>query len=197
MNMKPAASPAWIVISIILLAILGINTVTGETTPDSPTQNATAGTEYQREAFPHWSDLDGDGCGAREETLTRDVVETGNNASECSPTTGLWVSPYDNKEITKSSEIDIDHIVPLKEAWLSGADQWSEEQREEFANDPENLLAVSAGSNRSKGAQDPSTWMPPAQEYRCTYAQQWVQVKEKYELSIDAAEQKKLENACG
>ena len=85
-------------------------------------------------------------------------------------------------------------MVPLAEAWRSGADEWSEGEREDFANDLEGpqLIAVSASSNRAKGDQDPSSWWPEEAGYRCTYAKMWVATKHRWELSLQSEEKAAL-----
>jgi hypothetical protein len=84
--------------------------------------------------------------------------------------------------------------VPLANAWRSGAAAWTTAQREDFANDLDDpqLVAVSAGSNRSKGDQDPSTWKPPATGEWCQYAEDWVAVKTHWKLSVTTAEKSAL-----
>ncbi|MFF2043381.1 HNH endonuclease family protein [Kitasatospora sp. NPDC058170] len=153
---------------------------------------------YDRALFPHWITIAGT-CDTRETVLKRDgsgVV----NASNCSATSGTWVSAYDNVTTTTASSFDIDHLVPLAEAWRSGAWSWTTDQRKALANDltrPQ-LIAVSASSNRSKGDQDPAHWLPQT-SYRCTYARAWVQVKYYYGLSVDSAEKSALSsilNGC-
>jgi len=87
-------------------------------------------------------------------------------------------------------------VVPLSEAWDSGASKWTTAQRQAFANDvtrPQ-LVAVSASSNRSKGDRDPATWVPTRSAYVCTYVRAWVQVKYYYDLSVDSAEKTALQN---
>jgi hypothetical protein len=86
--------------------------------------------------------------------------------------------------------LQIDHVVPLANAWRSGASTWTTEQRQDFANDltrPQ-LLAVTGSVNESKGDQDPAQWKPPSRDFWCMYAQDWVQVKFHYRLTITAAE---------
>lgn len=93
------------------------------------------------------------------------------------------------------STFDIDHLVPLAEAWGSGANAWSAEQRTAFANDlgfRPSLIAVSASSNRSKGDRDPAEWMPPAANEHCRYLRTWVAVKTRWRLAIDVAEKRAL-----
>lgn len=151
---------------------------------------------YDRDAFRHWSDLDGNGCDQREDTLKRDGerVTTG---SGCKITSGRWTDPYGGSQISEAGELDIDHIVPLANAWRSGAPGWSEDKREQFANDPVNLLAVDNGLNRQKGDKGPEAWMPPTEDYRATYAAMWIRVKHKYDLSVTPAEAAALAKALG
>lgn len=107
-------------------------------------------------------------------------------------TGGCWYSPYDDTYFTQARALDIDHLVPLAEAWDSGASAWTAAERQAYANDLDDaraLIAVSAASNRSKADQDPSTWQPPATGYRCTYATDWVVIKTRWALAVDPAEQ--------
>ncbi|OKJ03334.1 HNH endonuclease family protein [Kitasatospora sp. CB01950] len=151
-------------------------------------------TGYNRDLFPTWITISGT-CNTRETVLKRDGSNVVTDAS-CAATSGTWVSPYDGVTITAASGLDIDHIVPLAEAWDSGASAWTTAQRQAFANDvtrPQ-LLAVSASTNRSKGDKDPAEWLPPVTSYRCTYVRAWVQVKYYYNLSVDSAEKTALTN---
>jgi hypothetical protein len=143
---------------------------------------------YAREKFPHWHTVSGE-CTTREVVLQRDgdgVVVDG----KCKATAGSWRSPYDGQTVTAASDIDIDHVVALAEAWRSGASGWSTEQRERFANDLDNpqLIAVTASVNRAKGDQDPANWLPPNPAYQCTYAQMWVAVKSTWQLTVQQEE---------
>jgi hypothetical protein len=115
----------------------------------------------------------------------------------CSITGGEWVSAFDGVRTTDPSTFDVDHFVPLKEAWDSGADAWDEARREGFASDLEyagSLIAVSASSNRTKGASDPAEWLPPSAAYHCQYIVTWVRVKLLWDLSADTAEIAALKN---
>ena len=143
---------------------------------------------YDRDLFPHWSTQSGS-CNTREVVLQRDGsnVETD---SSCAAVSGSWYSVYDGATWTSASDVDIDHLVPLAEAWDSGASSWTTSQREAFANDltrPQ-LLAVTDNVNQSKGDQDPAEWLPPLSSYHCVYARAWVHVKHHYNLSVDSAE---------
>ncbi|KAG9225581.1 hypothetical protein CCMSSC00406_0003084 [Pleurotus cornucopiae] len=147
---------------------------------------------YDRDLFKTWDIISGT-CDTRETVLKRDGTNVVTSTA-CAATSGTWVSPYDGISFTVSSQLDIDHVVPLKEAWVSGARNWTPAQREAFANDltrPQ-LVAVSASSNRSKGDRDPALWVPPLASFRCTYARAWVQVKQFYSLTIDSAEKAAL-----
>jgi hypothetical protein len=121
------------------------------------------------------------------------LIRDGRNVKvgkQCRPTSGRWRSIYDGKIIRRAALIDIDHVVPLAEAWRSGAAAWNADQRERFANDllHAQLIAVSASSNRSKGAQDPAEWKPPRHVTWCLYSRYWVEVKTTWKLTIDEAE---------
>ena len=154
-------------------------------------------TGYSRDLFPHWSSQ-GNGCNTRHVVLKRDADSVG---PECPVTTGSWYSYYDGLTFTSASDVDIDHVVPLAEAWRSGASSWTTTKRQSFANDlngPQ-LIAVSATSNRSKGDQDPSTWQPPRTGARCAYAKMWVETKSRWGLTLQSTEKTALTtaiNAC-
>lgn len=109
---------------------------------------------------------------------------------------GTWFSTYDSVVVRVAADLDIDHTVPLAEAWESGGHRWSAETWTRFGNDledPRSLIAVSASTNRSKGAKDPQDWWPPEPGYRCQYAADWIAVKTRWDLTMDAAEQRSLD----
>lgn len=148
-------------------------------------------TGYKRSSFKHWSDLDEDGCNTRNEVLLEESLLAITVGPRCRLIGGSWFSPYDGKTTTKPSTFDVDHYVPLAEAWDSGAKAWSPEEREAYANDVDHadaLIAVTASSNRSKSDQDPAEWMPPREEFRCTYAATWVGIKLAWSLTVDEDE---------
>ena len=152
-------------------------------------------TGYERTKFRHWTDADRDGCSTRNEVLLDEAVTAPEQDANCRLTGGSWYSPYDDTYFTAARALDIDHMVPLAEAWDSGASTWTAKEREAYANDlddPRALIAVSATSNRSKADQDPATWMPPAGGYRCTYATDWITIKTRWNLTIDQTEQTAL-----
>jgi hypothetical protein len=152
---------------------------------------------YDRDLFPHWITITG-ACNTREQVLKRDGTGVTVNSS-CAPTSGSWYSPFDGATWTAPADVDIDHMVPLAEAWSSGAWAWSGSRRQAYANDlggPE-LWAVTDNVNQAKGDSDPAAWQPPLSSFRCTYARAWIQVKWYYGLSIDAAEKSALNGMLG
>ncbi|WP_433044978.1 HNH endonuclease family protein [Dactylosporangium sp. CS-033363] len=154
---------------------------------------------YSRDKFPHWITISGS-CDTRETVLKRDGTSVVTSSS-CAATSGRWYSPYDGATWTASGDVDIDHVVPLAEAWRSGASSWTTAQRQSFANDLSHpqLIAVTDNVNQSKGDQDPSTWQPPLTSYRCTYARMWISVKSTYKLKLQSSEKTALQsmlNAC-
>jgi hypothetical protein len=151
---------------------------------------------YSRAKFPHWRSA-GSNCDVRDTVLKRDG--TGVRLSGCNVVDGTWISAYDGDRIVDPIKVDIDHMVPLANAWRSGADSWTTKQREDFANDLDDpqLIAVSASSNRSKGDQDPSTWKPELTKSWCRYAQDWITVKSRWKLTVTTAEKAALTDMLG
>ena len=146
---------------------------------------------YDRNLFNHWIDADKDGCDSRREVLIEESLTPVTVGSGCSLSGGSWFSAYDTRSTTDPSTFDIDHMVPLKEAWDSGAHAWDSKTREAFANDlgfPQSLIAVSASSNRSKSDRDLADWLPTNSEYVCEYIYSWVQVKIRWSLTADSRE---------
>lgn len=159
---------------------------------------------YSRDKFPHWRDAStwgwptapNDACNARNAALYRDGKGVKMSA-KCTNLTGSWLDPYTAMTLAKASEVDIDHMVPLAEAWRSGASSWTTKPATSFANDPLVLVSVQASANRSKGDKDPSAWMPANKASHCLYAKRWIAVKAKYKLAYDSAEKKALSKALG
>jgi len=152
-----------------------------------------AKTGYTRSQFPHWSDPDRNGCDARNDTLKRDLTQiifkTGTR--DCKVLTGQLLDPFSGKVITFSStksNIDIDHVVALSNAWQTGAAYFDKTKRAAIANDPLNLIAVDAKLNRQKGDGDAATWLPPLKSYRCDYVARQIAVKAKYGLWVTQPE---------
>jgi len=146
---------------------------------------------YSRDAFgPAWLDADRNGCDERNDVLARDLTAT--TEENCRILTGTLTDPYTSREISyvygDGTLVDIDHVVALGNAWVSGAWRWDLRRRAALATDPLNLLAVDASANRQKGDGDAATWLPPAKAYRCAYAARQTAVKAKFGLSVTAPE---------
>ena len=149
---------------------------------------------YDRKKFIHWATISG-ACNTRETVLVRDGENVQTDDS-CAAVSGSWYSPYDGVTWTSASDIDIDHMVPLKEAWRSGAWEWTTAKRKAFANSLQDsqLWAVTDRVNQGKADQDPSTWRPPLANFECEYARSWVDVKFDWGLTMQPAERSALEN---
>ncbi|MCX4853790.1 HNH endonuclease family protein [Streptomyces canus] len=148
---------------------------------------------YTRDKFKHWNaGLDrADGCNTRAEVLLAEASEAPTVSAGCKLTDGEWLSYYDEQEVSDPAKLDIDHMVPLAEAWDSGASTWSAARREAYANDQEaatSLVAVTARTNRQKADQDPSGWMPPAPTATCRYLAEWTATKLRWGLTADQGE---------
>ncbi|WP_184926223.1 HNH endonuclease family protein [Saccharothrix ecbatanensis] len=154
-------------------------------------------TGYSRDKFPHWITISG-ACNTRETVLKRDGTNVVTDSS-CAATSGRWYSPYDGATWTLASDVDIDHVVPLAEAWRSGASSWTTSRRQSFANDLSNpqLIAVTDNVNQSKGDQDPALWKPPLSGYWCTYAKMWTHSKYRWGLTVNSAEKSALQSMLG
>ncbi|MFJ1648037.1 HNH endonuclease family protein [Streptomyces sp. NPDC088258] len=158
---------------------------------------------YKRTSFKHWVDADKDGCNTRHEVLKAESRIAPTVDAGCRVTAGEWYSYYDGVTVTDPAGLDIDHMVPLAEAWDSGASAWTAQRREQYANDfdaPHSLAAVTARTNRSKADKDPQDWLPPLADARCTYISDWVSTKLRWQLSVDQAEQDalaRIAEGCG
>ena len=163
-------------------------------------QPASSMAGYSRYLFPHWAsdgtlfgwDEPDGSCDVRDDALIRD----GQNVridEDCSFVSGSWTGPYTGAKLTDSSDVDIDHVVPLANAWRSGASEWNTADRETYANDPGVLLSTDDGANQEKGDKGPEAWKPPNQSYWCEYARRWVDIKSIWELSVSEAEYAALE----
>ena len=154
-------------------------------------------TGYSRDLFGgDWADVDGNGCDARQDILQRDLVERV-MSSRCSVMSGvLYPDPFTGRPLSYvrgRSMVDIDHVVALGNAWATGAQQLSPLNRIQFANDPLNLLAVSASANRQKQDGDAATWLPSNKAFRCAYVARQVAVKAKYRLWVTSAEKSAIQ----
>lgn len=163
-----------------------------------PVKGRAPRTGYDRDRFGSpWADTDSNDCDTRDDILKRDLEEVRFTGGTCKVSYGVLESdPYSGKDVTYRrgrSQVDIDHVVALSDAWQKGAKYWDPSKRVAFANDPLNLLAVDASTNRSKGDGDTATWLPPNKAYRCPYVAAQVAVKKKYELWVTAAEKAAME----
>ena len=152
-------------------------------------------TGYTRDKFRLWVDADGDDCDTRKEVLISEADDPVTVGSSCSLSGGRWFSYYDRVSWTDSGRIDIDHVVPLAEAWDSGARSWTATQRQSYANDLgdyRTLVGVTDSVNQSKGDQDPAEWMPTYD--KCRYIREWVAVKLRWRLSVDSGEKTALQS---
>ncbi|MEO9323243.1 HNH endonuclease family protein [Nocardioides sp. C4-1] len=155
-------------------------------------------TGYDRDAFKHWVDADGDGCDTRDEVLIAEADDPVSVGSSCSLSGGRWFSYYDGVSQTSASDLDIDHMVPLAEAWDSGASSWTAAEREAYANDlgdSRSLVAVTAAENRSKSDGDIADWVPGREQ--CRYLKEFVAVKLRWRLSVDSAEKSAMTSLAG
>ena len=153
---------------------------------------------YSREKFDHWSDArefgwdaPSDSCDVRDAALIRDG-ENVSVGSGCKIESGTWLDPYTTNTYTDPQDIDIDHVVPLANAWRSGASSWSDEEREAYANAPDVLLSVEDDANQEKGDKGPEAWRPPNEAIWCDYAVRWVGIKSDYGLSVNPEEKDAL-----
>lgn len=144
-------------------------------------------TRYNRDDWGDWADEDNDGLNTRHEVLAREslVKPVISNNRVIS---GKWYDKFTGKYFTNAKDLDIDHLVPLKNAHISGASNWSKEKKNEYYNYMKNenhLVAVSKGANRSKGDKSPVEWLPPNEEYQCEYVREWYKIKTDWGLTIE------------
>ncbi|MEW2147755.1 HNH endonuclease family protein [Streptomyces albidoflavus] len=158
---------------------------------------------YKRTSFKHWTDADRNGCNTRAEVLIAESRVKPTIEDRCRVVSGEWYSYYDGVTVDAPGGLDIDHMVPLAEAWDSGASEWDAARREAYANDlgaDASLVAVTARTNRSKADQDPAEWLPPLADARCTYIAEWVGTKLRWQLAADDTERAALTDiaeGCG
>jgi len=138
---------------------------------------------YDRGKFGNWKDFDNDCQNTRHELLqTLSLDEFTLTDNTCRVLTGLWLDPYTNMYFSASSELDIDHLVPLKYAWTRGAYNWSKSKRVKFSNDESNLFAVKKSVNKQKSAMGPVMWLPPSDNFKCEYIKLFQGIIKKYDL---------------
>jgi hypothetical protein len=184
-------------LAVLLALLVGAPAVAYAEQYSAPLQTAVADlpvatevrTGYDRALFQHWIDADGDGCSTRNEVLLAEADDPPTVSGTCTLSGGRWFSYYDRVSWTSTSDLDIDHMVPLAEAWDSGARTWTSTVRRDFANDLgdyRSLVAVTDNVNQAKGDQDPGTWLP--QYDQCRYLREFVAVKHRWRLTVDSSE---------
>ena len=152
---------------------------------------------YDRGDWRHWTDEDGDCQDTRHEVLTEESQTSVRYKSDkqCQVASGQWFGAYTATTITEAGKLDIDHLVPLANAHKSGGWAWTSERKRQYANsldDPDHLIAVTAGANRSKGAKGPEEWRPSNEAYWCEYAIDWIRVKQTWKLTATPEEAEAL-----
>lgn len=153
-------------------------------------------TGYTRQAFgPAWKDVDHNGCDTRNDVLAAQLSHvTYTGSVPCQVKSGTLIDPFSGKTIgflrgqTTSGLVQIDHVVPLSDAWQKGAQKLSAERREAVANDPMNLVATDGPLNGQKGDSDAATWLPPLKSSRCDYVARQIAVKDRYDLWVTTGE---------
>ncbi len=162
-----------------------------------PVKGRAAKTGFSRDQFgPAWSDVDHNGCDTRNDILKRDLIDLvfKEKTNQCVILSGTLVDKYSGETIpfvrgvSSSMEVQIDHVVALSNAWVTGAYKLSDAQRKALANDPLNLFAVKGRLNSQKSDGDAATWLPPLKSFRCTYVSQQIAVKKKYKLWVTLSE---------
>ena len=166
-------------------------------------RNVSIRQEYVRADWKHWIDEDGDCQDTRAEVLIAEssVSVTFQDGNKCKKVVaGQWADPYSGSVFTVAKDVDVDHMVPLKNAHVSGGWLWTWARRREYANDlsaPDHLIAVSNSLNRSKGHRGPDGWKPPNKSYWCEYARNWEKIKLRWDLSMTPAEREAVEEMKG
>ena len=154
---------------------------------------------YERQAWGRGEDADGDCQYTRHEVLIAESLDsvTFTSDDECWVEAGRWYGVYTGQTFTDPSRLDIDHMVPLANAWVSGAWEWDDDRRKAFYNDiehDEHLRAVSASANRSKWKLGPEDWRPPNEGHWCQYARDWISIKNRWSLTVTEREADALED---
>ena len=177
-NIRKKSSPIYILLIIIIFALYYYY---------QNNYKDDIGGEYNREDWGNWIDEDGDGLNTRhevlaEESLIKPVISNNKVVS------GKWFDKYTGKYFTNPSDLDIDHLVPLKNAYISGASNWSKKKKNRYYNYlkyDNHLIAVSKSANRNKSDKSPVDWLPPNEEYQCEYVREWFKIKTAWGLTIE------------
>lgn len=181
-------------------AVVSVRGSAGETLAELPVKGRAPDTGYDRDEFNHW--ITRDGCDTRARILERDAEPEWTELDSDGCVVGARIDgPYSGEQITEdpgpASDVDIDHVVALADAWRSGAQQLSDDEREQLANDPLNLLAVDDGLNQQKSDSNAASWLPPNKIYRCEYVARQVAVKTEYGLWVTSAERDAIDRVLG
>lgn len=193
--------------SAAALVFVGLTAAPALAEPPAPPSQSTARTElaaltvaaphsmdgYARDKFDIWAKQP-DGCTTRQDVLARDGKGVVDGSDKCQPASGKWYSVYDNTTVTNVAQATIDHMVPLAEAWRSGADTWTADQRKAFGNDLKDpqLVVASESSNSSKSDSGPANWKPTNHAFWCTYAEDYTHVKSFFKLTTTDSEKTAL-----
>lgn len=164
-----------------------------------------AKTGYKRSQFgAGWASVGG--CDMRNIMLGRYLRDIKTDDAQCVVFSGVLDDVYTATTINfirgqdTSDDVQIDHVVALSDSWQKGAQALSPEQREQFANDPLNLIPVDGDANQKKGDSDAASWLPPNKGFRCQYIARQIAVKSKYRLWVTDAEKaamKRVLSGCG
>lgn len=157
-----------------------------------------ASSEYKRTDWKHWVDEDGDDQDTRQEALIRDSVDpvTFETVDEERVEAGRWIGPYGSGVFTDPSDVDVDHMVPLKNAHDAGGWRWDKDKKRDYANDLsdlQHLLVVEDGLNQSKGSKGPDQWMPPDTTFWCDYVTIWERIKNRWQLTMTSPERARVD----
>ena len=148
-----------------------------------------AGYDRDRKFGDAWIDVDGNGCDTRNDILARDFASI-TRTDGCLIYKGVLKDKYTGERIrftrgqTTSLAVQVDHVVALHNAWMTGAHKLSYSMRVAFANDPLNLQAVDGPTNSRKSDSDASWWLPPRRGYQCAYVARQISVKKAYRLWV-------------
>ena len=150
-------------------------------------------TDYSRSQFGSgWATVSG--CDTRNIILHRDLQNPVVD-EKCVVTSGTLQDPYTGMTIEfakGSSDIQIDHVVAISNAWQTGAANLTRELRVQLANDPLELIAVQGDANQQKSDGDAATWLPSNKGFRCQYVARQIAIKQKYSLWVTSAEKQAI-----
>jgi hypothetical protein len=178
-----------LIILISLFSACGHNVVTNSKASNNDSTELRAEEKYSRKLYKHWSDKNKDCLDTRAEILRkRSLIPVATKKKGCKIVSGAWDDYYFNEKLYTAKQVDIDHLIPLKNAHLNGASEWTSQEKEIFANDPENLVITNKRYNRSKGAKGIDKWLPIEKPYACKYVRDWVKIKKKYGLNLSEPE---------